>query len=424
MNEDLLYYIWKSKKLYSLNLHSTSGKSIKIIHPGNRNHNQGPDFLFAKLEIDGVIWAGQVEMHVKTSDWFKHQHQEDPNYSNIILHVVWINDLPIEQLDEKFPVLTLSSFISENDYVNYTRLMQEHQEIPCLNLIKSVDPLYIESQIDSSSIERFQSKSERFNDELIIHQFDWDALFYKWFCHYMVSPVNVDAMDRLTRMVDYKMILKIADDISNLESTLFVVSSLLPTDSSNEYINALIENGKYLSNKYQLQHLAKSEWYFLRMRPAHFPTIRIAQIASFFNHETRPLQKILETAELKGVEKLFDISTSEYWTKHYHFSDLEHAYQQKRIGKSTISVLLINVICPLLFKYADYHQKPELREKSLLWLEQVKAENNRFTRLWTQTGFHQVNARQSQGILHQLKEYCSKKKCLECKVGHKLIGSS
>ncbi|MBK9271105.1 MAG: DUF2851 family protein [Saprospiraceae bacterium] len=421
MNEALISFIWTSKKLLAKSLFSTSGKKLRIIHPGTKNHNQGPDFLFAKIEVDHILWVGQIEIHVKSSDWFKHNHQGDANYQNLILHVVWENDLLQEDAMEKFPVLELKSVISAQDFEIYNNLMKEPHPIPCINLIHQVSSLVLTDQIERASVERLQIKSNQIDEELSENKFDWDSLFYQKMCYYMVSPVNVDAMNQLTKRVNFRHVLKLSSDALALEALMFAVSGLLPSHSDHEWIQQLISKGQFFIDKFNLSAMQAHNWYFLRMRPAHFPTIRIAQIASFFHQTPRPFEEWVDCSSVKEAKKQLRVKASDYWDSHYQFSDRTHPASKKWIGTSTADLILINVICPMLFKYGQYYSKPKLIEKSLNWLEQLKPENNKPIRVWSQTGFKTTNARQSQGVLHQLNGYCNQKKCLECKIGFKLM---
>lgn len=423
IKEDLIHYYWNSGKLKQHDLKTTNGNTLRILKPGTYNTNQGPDFLFAQIEIDGVIWNGHIEMHVQSSDWIKHKHDGDPNYANIILHVVWNHDKCIISNQHELPTIELKNLVSQAELSTYEFLMNNIQYIACCNLLSDVPNLIIQSQIESASIERIMSKTELLIMALHSNKSDWETLFYQKFCQYLVTPVNSSAMSELTTKVTWRLLQKYLDDPFKMEALLFGVSGLLPDHPNDPHLKKLKEEATYLIKLHRIKPMQKNSWNFLRLRPAHFPTIRLAQIASFFFKNPSPFNNLLLQINLNDIHAMLKVHASQYWDAHYTFENLSGKISKKKLGTTTSDSILINVICPMMYIYGDYTQDLELKNKAIGFLENIKAEENKFTRHWMQTGQKIENARQSQGVLQQINEYCLKNGCLKCKIGHHLMNA-
>lgn len=424
IKEDLIHYYWHTGKLRQLHLKTTDGNTLKILKPGTYNTNQGPDFLFAQIEIDGVIWNGHVEMHVHSSDWIKHKHDVDPNYATIILHVVWKHDKAIFFNHCEIPTLELFSLISDEEISTYQYLMNNIQQIPCSNLRSDVPMLTIHSQIESASIERINSKTDLLLMQLSNNKSDWETLFYQKFCHYLVTPVNSSAMNELTTKVTWHLLKKYLDDPFKMEALLFGASGLLEDPHNDPYLTKLKQEATFLINLHNIKPMKKNSWNFLRLRPAHFPTIRLAQIATFFHRNPNTFNNLLLLDHLKDIQTMFKVQASEFWDMHYTFENSTAKPTVKKLGSTISDSILINVICPILYIYGEYIQDSVLKNKVLGFLECIKAEENKFTRLWIKTGQKIENARQSQGVLQQINEYCLKNACLKCRIGHHLMNTN
>ncbi len=421
MNESLLSYFWKTRCFPQQCLKTTHNEEISIISPGMPNSNQGPDFLMAKIRIGEVLWVGQVEIHVMSSDWLRHGHQSDPNYQNVVLHVVWEDDLPEEKGLPQAPVLQLKDYISPNLIDLYQNLTGAKSQIACISLLNDVEPIHLSAQIESASVERLEEKAERMATGLRQNGSDWDALFYIEICRYLNSPVNAPAAEELTKRLSWKLILRTREDLFRLESLVLGCAGLLTEKAEDLLSEKMSGEAGFLLQKYGLIPMKGSDWHYLRMRPAHFPDLRLAQLCAFFHSLERPFHSILDCNSLDQARSLFQINPSPYWDFHYRAGGKKHAPKIKRLGSPTIDLLFINVICPMIHLFGTRQGKPEFGNLALQWLEEIPAENNKWTRIWQQTGFSLENARQSQGIIRQFRHYCEPKKCLHCKIGHRIM---
>ncbi|HRI00379.1 MAG TPA: DUF2851 family protein [Saprospiraceae bacterium] len=426
IQEDLLQFIWKLKFFSSQTaLKSTEGQAIEIIQAGNYNHNQGPDFLLAKVKIDEITWVGNIEIHVRTSHWLQHRHQDDPAYQNVILHVVYENDLATKHPKLPKHCLELKNYISPELLENYRKLKSASQGIACSGSINSVDKIYISDQLERMLAERWQQKVRRMQLDLKEHLQDWEELLYKKISQYLVTPVNVDAMNILSSLVPRKLLLKQSGHLFQMEALLLGAAGFLETEEdAGSYLLELKSEYQFLRQKFDLQSMNPSEWKFLRMRPAHFPTIRIAQIAALICHHPQLFSEILQAKSLEELRLLFKNSVSDFWKHHFSFKKkgTDHAHEQ--IGKNTIEILLINAVFPLIYCYGFYNSKEELCDLAMEWARGLKAESNKFTNEFTDYGFTINSSADSQAVIQLKTNYCNSKKCLQCSIGTQLMKKS
>ncbi|MDQ3141536.1 MAG: DUF2851 family protein [Bacteroidota bacterium] len=422
--EELLHFIWRTKLLAAERLETIDGETIEIIHPGIINLNQGPDFTMAKLKIAGIIWVGQVEMHVMASDWKRHSHDGDKQYDNVILHVVWQYDQEILIHNQILKTLELKNYIREETLNRYRYLQNTHTQIPCQALISNIPQHVIQNQLARTLIERFHKKIERIKTELEYVSGDWNEVFYKNIAKYLVTPVNAIAMDWLTTIVKLKLLQKYNGKLISLESLLFGTAGFLQENYTDSYYQSLKFEYQYLKNKHSLDELSPHVWKFLRMRPAHFPSMRIAQIAGLFYSKQNIFDQLIHCDNINRALECLDSNPTDYWKHHFRFGEEYKMFSEEKnagIGIKTKEILLINVVCPMLFCYGNLNAKNELREKALHWMGQLKAEINQFTKIWTQIDIKFKNAAETQGCLELYHAYCKEKKCLDCQIGAKLM---
>ena len=417
MDEQFLYYIW-SNRLIKGEPVTTDGESIVVLGTGYRNTNSGPDFLEAKLKIGNTIWAGNVEIHVRTSDWNRHRHQHDKAYGNVILHVVYEHDTRVNDI----PVLELKNRFDENLCDRYNDFVGGKKELPCANLLHTVQKFTWLSWLDALVVERLQAKSVMVAKMLSDNTSDWEDAFYKLLLHYMGLKVNNDAFALLGNVLPYRVLKKHADNLTQVEAMLFGCAGLLSETYTDEYSTLLRREFGVMQAKFNLKTMPPSMWRFMRMRPGNFPTIRLAQIAQIVHKNTSVFSKLLSCSNINDVRKIFDVGTSPYWETHYRFMTVSHR-KKKHLGEMTANTLIINVVAPLLFNWGKSHEQPEQCDKAIALLEGIGAEDNRITRLFTQAGIDFQNATQSQAVLTLYENYCRKRRCLECRIGNILINS-
>lgn len=421
MKEDFLHYIWKHKLLNLNQLETTQKEKVQLINSGEHNHNAGPDFFNSQIIIEDLHWAGNVEIHVKSSDWYVHGHEKDINYDSIILHVVWEHDIEIYTKDNLVvPTLELKKHLDKNILNNYQKLFSKSQKwINCQNVISSVDPFIIDNWLERLYVERLEQKSELTQKMLDTSQNDWEAVLIKLLFKNFGLKVNGDAFLNLINSIDFSIIRKEKQSLVNIEALLFGQAGLLSDDIQDAYYKTLQMEYNYLLKKHNLQVNMKSQFQFFRLRPNNFPTVRIAQLAALLNQHQNLFSKIIITTKLKDYYKLFDISISEFWKIHYSFTSTSRK-TYKKLSKKFIDLLLINTIVPLKFIYLKYIN--ELNEEELIsTIKLIKPEKNAVIDGFKELNVPCNNALNSQALLQLKNEYCEKNKCIQCAIGNQLL---
>jgi len=421
VKEDFLHYIWKHKLLNLNQLETTQKEKVQLINSGEHNHNAGPDFFNSQIIIEDLHWAGNVEIHVKSSDWYVHGHEKDINYDSIILHVVWEHDIEIYTKDNLVvPTLELKKHLDKNILNNYQKLFSKSQKwINCQNVISSVDPFIIDNWLERLYVERLEQKSELTQKMLDTSQNDWEAVLIKLLFKNFGLKVNGDAFLNLINSIDFSIIRKEKQSLVNIEALLFGQAGLLSDDIQDAYYKTLQMEYNYLLKKHNLQVNMKSQFQFFRLRPNNFPTVRIAQLAALLNQHQNLFSKIIITTKLKDYYKLFDISISEFWKIHYSFTSTSRK-TYKKLSKKFIDLLLINTIVPLKFIYLKYIN--ELNEEELIsTIKLIKPEKNAVIDGFKELNVPCNNALNSQALLQLKNEYCEKNKCIQCAIGNQLL---
>lgn len=422
MTEAFLHYIWKYKLLEG-DLLTSEGSPVVVEKAGEHNHDSGPDFFDARLTIGGIQWAGNVEIHVKASDWNLHRHNADKSYNNVILHVVYENDLPvIRENGTPMPTLVVKDNIPASVWDGYAALMQPSLpiEIPCMLRLPEVSSIHISSWMNRLLVERLQRKSADVARLLDDSQGDWESTCYWMIARYFGGKTNGFAFEMLAKLTPQKILARIKDNPFRVESMLMGQSGLLEGEFNDSYPQSLQKEYAYQQKAYQLQPMDGHLWKFFRLRPASFPTIRISQLACLISHSENLFSHLLETTDVKDLRKLFNINSAPYWQNHYRF-DQESDNIPKNVGKTFIDLLIINAWVPLLFVYGDRHGDDVRKEQAFNILGQLQAENNHITRLWQSAGLKAENAAQSQAQIQLYNEYCKAHRCLDCPIGYQLL---
>lgn len=422
-SERLLQFIWQFQYFDKTDLFTADGEAVRIQHAGQYNTNQGPDFLNAKIIIGKTIWAGAAELHILSSDWKKHKHQQDKNYHNVILHVVWEND----DNPGDVPVLELKGRVSGILLKKYEALMNRPAFIPCENLISSVKPITWSSWKERLLAERLMRKAkiaDQFLNETNNH---WEETFWWMLARNFGMKVNAGVFEAVARSVPVNILAKHKNQLQQLEALLLGQAGLLNETANrellkDEYYILLQREYKFLKEKYKLKPVYEPV-YFLRMRPGNFPTIRLAQLAVLIQNSVHLFSRIREAESVKELKSWFDVTANDYWHYHYKFGEAG-SFKKKKLGETMIGNIIINTICPVLFAYGNYHNEQKYRDKALKWLEQTDAESNHITKGFGDLGIKNKNAFDSQALIELKNEYCNKKRCLECGVGNAILKSS
>lgn len=417
MNERLLQFIWQFQYYNRRELTTTANESLQIISQGIYNANQGPDFINSKIKVNQTLWAGSVELHIKTSDWKRHNHEKDKNYSNVILHVVWEHD--DKEQEKNIPVLELKDRVSKILLQRYDLLMNTASFIPCGENIKGVREITWNSWKERLLVERLLRKSAVVDQFLQQSGYHWEESFWWLLARNFGMKVNASLFETVANSVSLNILAKHKNQIHQLEALLLGQAGLLQNNFTEDYPKLLQREYKFLKSKYKLKPVFEPV-HFLRMRPGNFPTIRLAQLAVLINQSSHLFSKIKEADSVKEIRQWFDITANDYWHYHYRF-DEESVFKKKGIGSLMIDSVIINTIAPALFTYGNYNDENKYKIKALQWLEDTQAESNGITKGFESIGIENRNAYDSQALIELRNEYCNAKRCLDCAVGNYLL---
>jgi hypothetical protein len=421
MNEALFQFIWQYSLYLPSGLKTEDGEPLTVIHPGRLNKDAGPDFLEAKIKVGNTILVGNVELHIKSSDWLRHGHQHDAAYQNLILHVVMEND--VAAVAGNTPVLVLKEHIPQHIIGKYAMLMQAPQKLPCSGQHEAVRSITKEAWLSRLLAERWEHKLADWNIMLENSAEDWQNLLYWRMAANFGFKTNAAPFLLLAQTLPLHLSAKHRESLTQIEALLFGQAGMLQDDFKDEYPRELQREYDYLRKKYKLKPIAAHLWKFLRMRPANFPTLRIAQFAALIHKSVHLFSQIIETHSVKEIEPLLDVTASSYWDTHFQFDVAQERKTPKSLGASSVENIIINTIAPIQFLYAAKQDTYKLQERALGLLEAVPAEKNNIIRMWEDNGWKAENAAQSQALLQLYNNYCSGKRCLDCTIGLNVIRS-
>lgn len=423
MKEVLLQYIWQFQYFNNSELITSSGDAIRIIGTGTHNTNQGADFINAKIKIGKTIWAGNVELHINSSDWVMHHHSGDPNYNNVVLHVVWNNNATIkDNFGNNLPTLELKSRVPKLLLERYKILMESSQFIPCESQLQQVNELTITNWKQRLVAERLIKKSANILAILKETNFHWEETFWWLIAANFGLKVNSDLFQQVAKMLSISILAKHKNRIQQVEALLFGTAGLLEKEFQEKYPQMLQKEFSFYQKKYKLK-IIDGELSFLRMRPANFPTIRFAQLAMLIHESEHLFSKIKSSSSLKDVKKMLRVSANDYWHYHYVFDETSY-YKVKTLGNQMIDNIIINTIIPVLFTYGLHHNEQLYKDRAIKWLEEISSEKNNITSGFEKLNFSNKNAFDSQSFIQLKNEYCNKKLCLQCAVGNSLLKRS
>lgn len=421
MTEKLLQFIWQHQYFNTQQLHTQQDDALQIINVGNLNHHQGADFLQATIKINNVTLIGNIELHVKASLWNTHQHQHDKNYNNTILHVVWQNDAQVFSNNKiALPTLELQSLVPKILLERYEQLMQNADKLPCGNYLPALSSLAWLSFKERLVAERLQQKAEKILQLFAQNNNSWEETFWQTLAYNFGLQQNAELFLQMAQSISIQILAKHKNQINQLEALLLGQTNLLQSNNSNTYAIMLLKEYQFLQKKYNLKTIHTAP-VFLRMRPANFPTIRLAQLAMLIYQSHHLFSTIKNLDNIKQVIDLFNITCNDYWHYHYTLQDDEHEYLPKHLGNQMTNTIAINAIVPTLFAYGIYMNDEVYKEKAIVWLQQLLPEKNAITNTWKNYEIENQSALDSQALIHLTKSYCYKKMCLHCAVGNKIL---
>lgn len=415
--EDILHYVWKFR-LFDQNLKTTTGTPIEVIDPGLSNPNEGPDFFNAKIKIDDKTWAGNVEIHTSSDDWQKHKHDTNKKYNSVILHIVKNANCEVSnQLGQTIPQCEIKYPSHIDD--NYSFLVHADKGIPCRNYIQDMPSIHLNSWMYNLLVERLERKSKHISELLMRFNGSWDDTFYILLCRNLGFGLNSDSFERLALSLPYKYIQKQGDSLVQIEALLFGQAGMLANTSKKDAYSELLQREyDFLKNKYELTPIDSQS--FKTSRPAGFPQIRIAQLAALLHSSHGLFSKITGSEDIGRIRLMFHINASEYWQTHYEFAT-ESGRKSKYLGDGSLDILLINTVVPIIFSYGKSINNDDICQRAIHFLEIIKPEKNTITKDFAKYKISLNSAADSQAMIQLKREYCELRKCLYCRIGHRLL---
>lgn len=420
MKEDFLHYVWQYKKFDFSNLTTVSGEVLTISNCGNYLQQTGPDFFNAQISIGNQKWAGNIEIHIKSSDWYLHHHEKDANYDNVILHVVWEHDTPVFRKDNtEIPVLELKKYISKKELENYQSLTTQKSWIYCESQIDTIDYFVFQNWQERLFVERLERKYRPIEQLLKETENNWEAVLFCMLAKNFGLNTNGETFLKIAKSIPFPIIRKESVEVENIESLLFGMADMFPVDAEDNYTKELKKRFYYIIQKYSMKEIITEPVQFFKHRPDNFPTIRLAQLAMLYHKQQNLFSKVIVAKTVKELCQLFDITISDYWQTHYQF-DKASPKKKKQFSKSFIDLLVINTIVPIQFAYTKSHGK-ETSESLIDLLREVAPEKNIIIEKFSGFGIKAKNSFESQSLLQLKNEYCNYSKCLQCAVGIQLL---
>jgi len=419
MKEELLHYVWQYGLFTAKPLRTTNGEEVEIIDCGRKNEDAGPDFFNAKIKIGGTLWAGNVEIHLSSTDWNHHNHSKDKSYNSVILHVVERANYTIyRQNGEEIPQLeiTVRSDIKER----HELLLASKEWIRCESLWSGLPVEFVRLHLNKLLHERLIRKTDAILKHLAQNNNNWEETFYVFLARNFGMNTNTLPFEMLAKSLPFSFLGKHKDNLVQIEALLFGQAGLLNGEAEDEYFRFLRKEYAFLRQKFSLSPVDPSLWKFSKMRPVNFPQVRIAQFAALIHHSGKLFSQLLETGDLVKLRSFFLHKPSAYWEDHYSFGEVSPK-RRKVIGEKSIDVLLINAVVPFLFAFSIKKDLPDIMERAYIILEKIAPEQNSIIEKWKFLGINAESAYDTQALLELKKQYCDEKKCLQCGIGHRLL---
>jgi len=418
MNEHFLQFIWQNQYFNKNELRLTSGTPFRILYQGNLNSDQGPDFTDARINIENHVWAGNIELHILSSDWKRHEHQTDANYNNVILHVVWVDDELNATND--IPVFVLAGRIPKFLLFKYEGWMNtDYDFIPCSPQISNVSSLLISKWQDHLIQLRLNRRYERIKERLTSNHFHWEEIFWEMLAKNFGIRVNAEAFEELAKSISLNLLIKHKNQIHALEAMLLGQAGLLENPLSEQYPLLLQKEYSFYKRKYGLKPIHQPV-HFLRMRPVNFPTVRLAQLAMFLHTTPGFFSFIRDCENPRDLRAILTVTANDYWHYHYRFDEIA-SYRPKQTGPDIINNIFINTVVPMLYAYGKINHLDAYTNKALSWLLLTAPERNPVISSFTKSGIQTHHAGHTQALLEMKNHFCEKKKCLECAIGKFLL---
>ena len=423
MNESFLHYIWQFQYFNKQELRCSTGEEIIVVNSGLKNTHAGPDFYNAKLKLGNMEWAGSVEIHIYSSGWREHRHQDDAAYENVVLHVVWEENEKIFRKDGTLlPTLELKSRVASSFLLQYKRIVHSRNKIPCANAIQQVPDVIKVSMLDKALMARLEKKAEGILQALERNNGDWEETCYQILCRNFGFKVNTDPFLQLAQSLPYKILMKHGDRLEQIEALLFGQAGFLKETINDAYYLLLRREYTLLRKKYSLgaKQMNKAQWRFLRLRPANFPTIRLAQLSSVLFNQKNMFSRIISITSWKELMPAFSVKPSAYWLHHYQFFKKQDK-EIPALGRMSIENIVINSIVPMMVAYGKSKDDQRYIDRAVQLLEETPSEENNILRSWEDLGIVSKTAFDSQALIELHNNFCIRRRCLDCNIGFFLL---
>ena len=422
MKEDFLHHIWQFKKFDFSDLETAQGEKLTILNSGQYLQKAGPDFFNSQIIIGNQKWAGNVEIHLKSSDWYVHHHENDTNYDNVVLHVVWEHDTEVfRKNNSEIPVLEIKKYVSKKTLENYMNLTSSKTWIFCEREIANVSDFVFKNWQEKLFFERLERKSIPIQKILLETENDWETTLFCLLSKNFGLNTNGEVFLKIAQSIPFSIIRKESFEVENLEALFFGRSGLLDLENEDLYFKDLKFRYNYAFSKYQFQKVYIDPIQFFKHRPDNFPTIRLSQLANLYHSRLNLFSSLINAQSLPEYYKIFKVEVSDYWKMHYQFDKISPK-KRKSLTTSFVDLLLINTIIPLKFAYAKSQGK-DISEELIDLLQDIQSEKNVIIEKFSSFGIPSKNAYESQSLLQLKNEYCNQKRCLECSVGIELMKS-
>lgn len=424
MKEAFVQYVWNKQLFTTLSLYTAQHHALAVLHPGQWSTLAGPDFFNAQVVIDGLLWVGNVEVHLQSSDWYRHHHEKDARYDNVILHVVWDYDIPVfNSKGSEIPTLVVVHYVQKEAVQQMEKLVAPKSTINCQTLLKNtLSPIEWHKWKEVLYIERLEDKAKQIQQLLEETTHNWNQVLFCLVAKSFGLNINGEAFFEMAKALPIQILLKEATELINIEALFFGMAGFLKNDEEilDRYYWDLVERWTFYQHKYQLQARSSTSMHFFKLRPPNFPTIRLAQLASWFFNQKYAFTQLLDTKERSSLLLLVQAEVSPYWETHYTF-EKESKPRKKVLSLAFQELLLLNTIIPMQYVWVCYKNREEEVERITAISAELKAETNAVVTLFEREGVAVENAFDSQALIQLKKTYCNANKCLSCAVGRSIV---
>ncbi len=423
MHESFLHYVWQMQYFDKQNLRTCDGETIEIFNPGTLNGNAGPDFSNARIKIGTIAWVGSVEVHINSSMWFEHHHETDKAYENVVLHLVWKHDTEIFRRDGTcLPTLEIGGRVDPTLVRKYRQLLNSSFSIPCKRSFPTVNEIVRLSMLDRAVLQRLERKAAEVVSLYEQNQNDWEETFYQLLARNFGFKINADPFYHLARALPQKILRKHGDRLGQVEALLFGQAGFLDRNKGDEYYLKLKREHQLLAHKYAIvqKKMSGSQWKFLRLRPANFPSLRLAQFAALISGHQHIFSEVLAAENLKQLQVIFSVKPSPYWLDHYQFGKMSSKTIHE-FGQDSIENVIINTVSTVLTAFGKRNDDQEYVDRAMKILSEVPAEENRIIRSWQDIGMVARSSFDSQGLIELYNNFCQRNSCLNCNIGASLV---